>query len=56
MHIIMWASSLQGKMIYNSKEFLAVLCSLASNKKVKLNQKAAFNHVNVEGFSVLMAD
>ena len=56
MHIIMCAPSIQGRMIYNSKEFLAVLCSLASNKKVKLNQKAAFNRVNVEGFSVLMAD
>lgn len=41
---------------HNSKEFLAVLCGMASNQKVKLNQKAAFNHMNMEGFSVLMAD
>lgn len=43
-------------MHHSYKKFFIILYSLASNWKVKINQKAALNHVNTEGFRIPVAD
>lgn len=43
-------------MHHSYKKFFIILYSLASNWKVKINQKAALTHVNTEGFRVPVAD